>query len=61
MSICFVRWMDLTSFSILMHAVVVLVTRTVICRAISLDESTFGEAEQGGNYGRVENLSTLES
>jgi len=41
--------------------VVVLVTRTVICRAVSLDENTFREAEQGGWCGRVENLSKLES
>ena len=31
------------------------------CRAVSLDNCTFREAEQGGWCGRVENLSTLES
>ena len=40
---------------------VVLVTCTTICRAVSLDNCTFREAEQGGWCGRVENLSTLES
>ena len=41
--------------------VVVLVTCTTICRAVSLDNCTFREAEQGGRCGCVENLSTLES
>ena len=42
-------------------SVVVLVTCTTICRAASLDNCTFREAEQGGWCGRVENLGTLES
>eukprot|EP00963_Diacronema_lutheri_P008221 scaffold732_cov348-Pavlova_lutheri.AAC.1 len=47
--------------SLVTMIVVVLVTRTANHRAVSLDESTFREAEQGGWCGRVENLSTLES
>lgn len=31
------------------------------CRAVSLDNSTFREAEQGGWCSHVENLGTLES
>ena len=31
------------------------------CRVVSLDGCTFCEAEQGGWFGRVENLGTLES
>ena len=41
--------------------VVVLVSCTTICRARSLDNVTFREAEQGGLFGRVENRSALES